>query len=297
MKDFIYDEKAEMKSLVRGCYDLQKLRIAMGNRIAINFKAKLGMDLKAKEAKAEKESKKVLELLRKSYDRITDGIIDMPTMKKFKGDELISTYAEMALIHGYLTILEDEKAIFKTFESALSVHPIYTEWLVNVHGCGPKMSGVIVSEIDIHKAKYPSSLHAYAGLDVGPDGRGRSRRKEHLVDVEYTDKKGEKQIKKGITFNPFLKTKLVGVLASSFIRCGEKSEYRLIYDAYKHRLKNHKKYKDASDGHRHNMAQRYMIKMFLIDLYEAWRKLEGLPVSEPYHVAKLGYSHGVQKAA
>jgi hypothetical protein len=36
------------------------------------------------------------------------------------------------------------------------------------------------------------------------------------------------------------------------------------------------------------MALRYMIKIFLIDLYNNWRRLEGLPVAPPYSEAKLG---------
>jgi hypothetical protein len=52
------------------------------------------------------------------------------------------------------------------------------------------MAGVILSEIDITKAEYPSSLHKYAGLDVAGDGQGRSRKKEHLEESDYIDKDG-----------------------------------------------------------------------------------------------------------
>jgi hypothetical protein len=48
---------------------------------------------------------------------------------------------------------------------------------------------------------------------------------------------------------------------------------------------------EKSKGQRHNMAMRYMVKMFLIDLYTKWRTLEGLPVSVPYSEAKLGIKH------
>jgi hypothetical protein len=130
----------------------------------------------------------------------------------------------------------------------------------------------------------------YSGLDVAPDGRGRSRRKEHLVETEYVDSEGEIKTKKGITFNPFLKTKLIGVLGSSFLR--SKSKYADIYYNYKHRLENHKDHREKSKGHIHNMAVRYAVKRFLIDLHMKWRELEGLEVSQPYEVAKLGYNHG-----
>ena len=39
------------------------------------------------------------------------------------------------------------------------------------------------------------------------------------------------------------------------------------------------------------MAVRYMVKRFLVDLYVAWRKLEGLPVASEYSEGKLGIKH------
>jgi hypothetical protein len=208
---------------------------------------------------------------------------------------------------------------------------------------------VIISEFDIHKARYPSSLWAYAGLDVMAywelddvryvsgdrqqaeeytegdsipqtkplaghdrinvtfdqesailsvlhsqsafsvlaqyrwvDKGGRSRKKEHLREIEYTDKNGEPAKRVGITFNPFVKTKLVGVLGPLFIKSvrwrdaedeewtstpesrrrikmyedrGEvkqviehESPYRAIYYDYKNRLENHSIYGIANDG-------------------------------------------------
>lgn len=46
------------------------------------------------------------------------------------------------------------------------------------------------------------------------------------------------------------------------------------------------------DKHRHMAATRYMVKMFLLELWTTWRELEGLPVTEPYAQAKLGIKHG-----
>ena len=134
------------------------------------------------------------------------------------------------------------------------------------------------------------STGPYAGLDVACDGKGRSRKQEHLVNREYTTADGEIKERRGITFNPFLKTKLMGVLATSFLRVGE-NPYRTIYDNYKHRLQS--KWGDERKGHIHNASLRYMVKIFLIDLYSNWRQIEGLPVSKTYQEAKLGHAHGV----
>ena len=285
---------SNLKTIVRGAYDIQKNRIQTGNRIVGNFKAKLGQAPSEKEDTIDKEGQQVLLNLRRSHKLLTEGVASFPRQATFKGDEVISDYTELCLVDNYLELEAQEKAHFRRLGNILKGYPIYNEFLEGVTGVGPAMAGVMLSEIDITKAEYPSSLHKYAGLDVASDGQGRSRRKEHLEDSEYTDKDGEVKTKKGITFNPFLKTKLVGVLGSSFIKQSpDKCVYRKIYDDYKHRLEHMDAHKEKSKGHRHNMSVRYMVKMFLVDLYNAWRRLEGLPVAPTYSEAKLGKVHKI----
>ena len=279
-----------IKTMVRGLYDIQKLRVQMGNRIVANFKAKeLGQTAGKPEEELGGEEKRILTLLRDRFKKITDGVKAFPTKGKFKPDEVISSYSELCLLRSYISLETEEHTMTLQLKHALNEFPIYTEFLENVRGCGSLMSGVIISEIDISAAKYSSSLWKYAGLDVAQDGNGRSRKKEHLVESTYINKDGDEMKKMGITFNPFLKTKLVGVLGASFLK--SKSPYADIYYDYKNRLENHPKHKEKTKGHRHNMAIRYCIKMFLIDLYANWRELEGLPVAAPYSEAKLGLVH------
>ena len=281
---------SNIKTMVRGAYDIQKLRIQMGNRIVGNFKAKLGQKPSEPETELDVEGKKILKLLRERFKKITDGVKTFPRQATFKGDEIISDYTELCLLAQYVDLESEEARHFARLGSILRDYPIFTVFLDKVKGIGPAMAGVIVSEINISKAKYPSSLWAYAGLDVAADGQGRSRKKEHLVERDYTDKDGKPAKRVGITFNPFLKTKLTGVLASSFLRSGNE-QYAKVYNDYKHRLENHEKWKERSKGHRHNAAMRYMVKQFLVDLYRAWRPLEGLVVAPDYNEAKLGHRH------
>lgn len=262
-------ENNMIRTMVRGSYDLQKLRIQMGNRVAGNFRAKLGMTPDGmSEDELEKEQKKILDRLRDSYRRITDGIVSeggavegkFPTAKQFKGDELISSWTELVLVDQYMVLLRDEEKHFDRLGKVMTGIPIYDNFLSKVRGCGTAMAGVILSEINIHRAEYPSSLWAYAGLDavyVGMytdgDGKektipvnvidayfedtgkeylaegkypvtitsvGRSRRDYCLVEREYTNREGQQATRKSITYNPFLKTKLVGVLGTSFLRSG-----------------------------------------------------------------------------
>lgn len=338
-----------LRTYVSSAYDLQDMRVQLGNRLVANFKSKLGQKPGMTEEELEKLEKDILDKLRASHKRLADA---MPKrMKDFKGDELITEYAEYTMVNSYMHQLTVEEDHFAAMKHILQEFPIYTEFLSKVKGIGPAMAGVIVSEFDPHKAEYPSSFWRYAGLDVGDDGRGRSRKAEHLIDREY-EPKGWKAgqplaTRKSITFNPFLKTKLIGVMGPSFIKASrvlidgenmstvrraelakgygwdpktpegkvkdpqtardevfavlkaynheitfDNSPYQVMYQQYKNRLKNMPQHAEKSDLHHHNMAIRYAVKGFLIDLYKVWRALEGLPVAPSYAEAKLGMEHG-----
>lgn len=280
---------------VRSLYDQQKLRIQTGNRIVASFRDKLGIEPSQAEEEVP-EGENILKALRAEYKLVTDGVKRIT--KAFKPQSnLLTSLGEIKLIEAYEHLLRSEESHIKLIESELANYPIYTQWLANVRGCGPMMAGVILSEIDITKCNSISALWAYCGLDVvvttNEAGEvleeGRSRKRHHLKEKQYTNRDGEIVDTVGITFNPFLKTKLVGVLGSVFIKLG--GPYRGIYDGYKHRLENHPKHAGKTKGHRHNMAVRYMVKEFLADLWTEWRTIEGLPVRSRYGEEKLGIIH------
>ena len=281
-------QKSMLKAVVNGFYSIQKTRIRVGNNIVANFKVKIGQEPSSPESDLDADAKLLLKDLRESYRRITDGIASM-TPRKFKEDGLISDFSEFALVQQYDNLVAAEESSFKQIKYAVRGFDIYRNFLEDVIGVGPTMGAVIISGFDIHKAEYPSSLWAYAGLDV-VKGAGRSRRKEHLVEQTYIDAEGNEQTKMGISFNPFLKTKLIGVLGPSFIKTNGK--FRGVYDDYKHRISNMPAHEEKSKGHRNNMAIRYAVKRFLVDLYYNWRTMEGLPVADEYSVAKLKMTHG-----
>tara|TARA_B100000902_G_scaffold171900_1_gene166168 strand:- start:13 stop:882 length:870 start_codon:yes stop_codon:yes gene_type:complete len=285
----IENSGAVLKAAVNGFYSIQHSRIQIGNAVVDNFKKKIGQDASKSEDTLDADAKILLSNLRVSYKKITDGVVSM-TPRKFKKAGLISRYSELVLVTQYVNLVEAEETAFKQLKYALDEFPIWTEFLKDVKGIGPTMGAVVIASFDIHKAQYPSSLHAYAGLDV-VNGEGRSRKKEHLVDQTYIDADGKEQTKKGISFNPFVKTKLVGVLGSSFVKT--KGVYRDIYDNYKNRITNMPAHAEKTKAHINNMAIRYTVKRFLVDLYVEWRKLEGLPVAEEYSKAKLGINHKV----
>lgn len=175
------------------------------------------------------------------------------------------------------TIEELENNVFKEIAKEVHKHPLWKEFLVEVKGCGETMAAIIISEFDINIAETVSKMWAFSGLVPGRDKK----------------KKGEK-----CPYNQFLKSKLCGVLGSGFLKAN--SPYREFYDNIKHRYesenwgvesKNPVDKKRPKAGHQHNASIRYMVKMFLKDLYVAWRTLEGLPVREPYAEEYLGKVH------
>lgn len=285
----------KIKTAVRTMYDMQKLRIQLGNRITASFRHKLGLE-PADAEESDKQAESILKQLRAEYKRITDGVKKVTKATKIDS-AILTNKGEIDIIAAYEEMLASEAACERAIAFELAQHPAWTEYLISVRGCGTLMAGVILSEIDITKCNTVSGLWRYCGLDVvtykNEAGEqveeGRSRKKVSLVEKTYTDRDGNEVKTKGITFNPFLKTKLVGVLGSSFIKLG--GPYREIYDGYKHRLENHPKHSEKTKAHRHNMAVRYMVKEFLADMYTNWRTIEGLPVRPRYNEEKLGIIH------
>ena len=296
----------------RSYYDMQALRIQTGNRICASFRTKLGLttsnteeidevedvSLGASEIIAEKlDADELLNDIRKEFKLMTDGVKRLTSALKTESP-LITNQCELTLIDAYEKLLKSENEHKKAIQIELEKEKIWTEYLVNIRGVGPLMAAVIVSEIDIHKCNSIAALHKYVGIDVvlveKEDGiivgEGRCKKPNHLEEKIYHSKKTkEKIVTKGITYNPFLKTKMVGVLGGVFIKMG--GPYKEIYNGNKYRLQNTPEHKDKTKRHIHNMANRYMISEFLADLYSVWRTIEGLPVAPKYAEAKLGIIH------
>jgi len=312
--------KSRLGMLVRTMYDQQKLRISIGNRLVQIFRNALGLTEEQYAAlnkdEQEEKSKKLLKILKEEYDHIktkvkienrlmSDEVLDMAKRrvrlpKNYKEDKeitLLKTQDDIRIFEAFDHMRASEDIYAELVAKELVNYPFYNYYLVNVHGVGPRMAGVILSEIDITKCNSIAALHKYCGVDVvvyeDDDGvihsEGRSRRKAHLVDKEYIDMEGELVKTKGITFNPFVKTKLLGVLGPSFIKMG--GPYRTVYDNYKQRLDMHPNWEGKSKGHKHNAAVRYMIKEFLADMWTYWRQFENLPLKGRYEQVKLGYTH------
>ena len=291
-------DKRILKTHVTSLYQIQKLRIQLGNRVCAAFRDKLGLEPSQPE-KEEAQAAAILKILRQECKLVTDGVVKV-TLKLDNKSKILTELSEIRLIEGYEQLLATEETHKKAVEDELKKFPIWTQWLKGVKGVGPLMAGVIISSIDIHKAHHPSSLWVYAGIDVVMvmdeetlelTGEGRCKKKHHLVPKTYTKRNGETVDTFGISYNDFLKSKMLGVLGSSFIRCAGGCHYRDIYIEHKFWLQSHPEHKKLTKMHIHNRARRFMIKEFFCDLYEKWRTLEGLEVLPRYSEAKLGIEH------
>jgi len=308
-----------LRMMVRGAYDLQALRMQSGLRLCGNFRARLieaAPDDEEAGTELSSEAIKVIDELKVSYRRLTDGVArnrTLPEEKGFTGDGLISSFTELVLVSQYIDLESQENKQFRQMQSTLDVIPIYQAFLHGERGVGPAMAAVLITYFDPAKARHVSSFWKYAGLDVASDGSARSRRKEHLIEREYKNRDGAQATRLSTTYNPWLRMKLLGGLGPSFLRSA--SPRRELYDNYRHRISTDparkivtvqewKKAFHAEEdvrnlwppGRLHKAALRYMVKMFLVDLWTKWREIEGLPVSPTYNEARRGYAHGAQAA-
>jgi len=204
---------------------------------------------------------------------------------------------------------QQEKGIEKMLLKTLRRFSIYNEWLLKVKGVGTIAAGWIIAEYDIHEASTVSKMWQYTGLNPGlVVGKKRVDNKDGSYSYVPTDTmiRGDKMTPGFVApFNKRLRVALLGVMADGFVKA--QNNYALeYYYPYKNRLsqserivKEMKKggkvveipWKDATKGHRDQAAKRYMVKMFLKDLYAAWREIEGLSVRVPYQEEYLGHEH------
>ena len=94
--------------------------------------------------------------------------------------------------------------------------------------------------------------------------------------------------------------KVCWLISKQFVKQGDL--YRHFYDQQKLRLSQRpdfrkrlklqaqgKKEGAGAKAHLDAIARRKTVKLFLSHLWEKWRKIDGLPVTEPYSIAKMGH--------
>ena len=237
--------------------------------------------MKKKEVKVltKEQKRKIRELVEVYYDYQDSRVRTANRLAvKKNGEEQKKDFPNLPLnqIPEIVDILDNSKELEDTIGKAIKKElkgiPVYEKFLKKVKGCG------------------------YAGLNSGMVfGKKKGADEEVIVTTDLV--RGDRPTKGYILpYNKKFKTKLLGVLADCFIKCN--SQYKVYYDNYKTRLSNseafvngtERKWKEESKAHIDRASRRYMIKMFLQDLYGVWRSLEGLEVREPYQKEYLGHT-------
>jgi hypothetical protein len=169
----------------------------------------------------------------------------------------------------------NEKLCAKWIKDIVQEHPLYKRYLINIRGIGPTFAAYIIAEYDINLSATSSVMWKRAGMAPGFDKR--------VAGVK-------------ICYNAFLKKKLLGVIANFFIKMN--TIYADHYYNYKKRWENKMiVYKEGEEAkpvypaHRNAAAKRYMMKMFIKDLYFAWRTIAGLEIVETWAIRKGGIIH------
>jgi len=168
------------------------------------------------------------------------------------------------LIWLFKKLYEIEKNLKLILDEWSREHPLRKNYLNYVKGIGPILSSGIIAWLSepILKANYVSKLWSYCGL--APNSK-RIR--------------GEK-----VNYNPKVKT-FCWKITECFIK--KKGFGKKLYDEFKEQAKQ--KHPDWSKGHIHNYAKRKVVKIFLASVWEVWRKMNGLQVTEPYSIERLGH--------
>jgi hypothetical protein len=210
-----------------------------------------------------------------------------------KTDGPIDDYTKYNLVKDFVIMTEREEEVKRLLAYEIKDIPIYEHFLSKVTGCGPMMSAIILSNLDIHQAPHVSSFWRYCGIDTWENPEtgervGRNNHSEQLIDREYVDRNGKPAIRKGTTYNPAFRTKMLGVLGDSFIKHGGK--YRQAYDEAKYKYTNYRE--GWSKLRVHRAAIRIAIREFLRDLWTTWRELEGYPPELDWNEAQRQRKHG-----
>lgn len=266
-----------IRFLVENYYDLQKLRVETFNRLVAYVKVNWS---KLSQAYFESQTIDASHLESENHLHIA-SVGQYSDFAKQLTKEKISIPKEIQELVWYHNMLYDtEKQLAKRLDRWSKTQPIRIEYLSKIKGIGPILSSGLIAWLSpIERFPNISKLWAYCGL--APNQKRQ---------------KGKK-----LGYNPRLKT-FMWKIASSFEKQNAKtSRYRRIYTEKKNEYLNRedlqKAIKQKVKGaklHVRLMAMRYTEKRFLADLWIVWRKLENLPVTEPYSIVVQGHTGFVE---
>ena len=218
-----------------------------------------------------------------------------------------SVGAPILLERAYSRAMEDELSAAAALRDAITGHPAWA-WIETVKGVGHLLAARLLSRLDVVRARTPSAFWAYCGLatipglafkcatcglevayPLGYDPSGPHQRRSGSgpctgnltrvasdTQVRVAPRRTALGGRTGYDARARESCYLVGM---SMLRCG--SDYRGVYDAERARLAGTRP--GWTPKRCHLSALRKMEKIFLRDLWIAWRRAVRLPVVAPYY--------------
>jgi hypothetical protein len=308
------DEKTVLRILVRERDDIQAERIRADNRLG-----------RLKSGEEQKKTKR--DVSSDTFEMLREFSDIKSAMEKQIEEKLKESLKKWPIYTEYLSTVKGIGINLAAWIIAeIDIHEATNvSKIVQFAGLN---SGMVKGKISVVKSKYKQEMGEIIG-ELPPAKNGKKRVKVLTDTLIRGDRKTEKFL---CPYNSTLRMVLAGRLADSFIK--SKSPYADFYyrlhipekyrddeeamnkrpelagqvgryDCSEQMTVEMKKggkivpmpWKDTTDSHRHKAARRVMIKEFLKDLYANWRRIEGLPVREPYAKEYLGKVHGQEKKA
>lgn len=214
--------------------------------------------------------------------------------------------APILLERAYSRAMDDELSAAEGLRETVTAHPAWA-WLTTVKGVGHLLAARLLSRLDVVRARTPSAFWAYCGLATIPGTAFKCS--TCGLDVAYPlgyDPTGphQKRSGAGTCAGRFERVPVVGpvrvaprrsalggrtgydararescyLVGMSMLRC--RSDYREFYDIERARLAATRP--GWTPKRCHLSAMRKMEKVFLRDLWIAWRRAVNLPVVAPY---------------
>lgn len=245
--------RSEMRTIIRTIDDYQGLRIATGNRL---------------KRKADGTDQK-------------DAATNQPNVTVESILDSVDLFDDTKAIEDKLT-KQLEKLVTPTKEWKL--------YFKDVKGIGPKLAGIIISEIDPYKAATVSKIWQYAGMNPG-EVFGKKKDKDGNIITTTERVRGDRKTAGFLCpYNSYLKMACCGKIATQLIMC-KNEKYYGIYENAKNFYNTNPAWKDKNGKHKDMAARRKMMKVFLQDYYAFVRPLYGLEARPPYAEEKMGIKH------
>jgi len=276
------EEERKIRALVLNYYTVQEQRIKALNRIVEyiirnSAKVKEAISEKIKDDKLKKEMQAILEkaeevmrIPRKSRDitRRENRLFAVFAEKYVITKKLeLEEIDEIVNVHNMLHSIE--KYIYKVLDNWSKNHPLRKEFFNKVPGIGPVLASGIIAYLcrPMVFADHVSNIWSYMGYAPG------------------------QKLERGKRANFSPKLKRLGWLIARSLMMKNPRGKQLYKAYYSHISKTHGSGSNEywTVERRRNATHRYVAKLFIASVWEVWRRMLGLPVTEPYPIKKLGH--------